>query len=64
MFCCPYYRIQIPNGTKVQKDFGYHGVFWGKVVGYTLGVGQGLTVVHFSARPEPCLIHKHTLNTP
>jgi hypothetical protein len=28
---------------------------------------QGLTLVHFSAQLEPCLIHKntlHTLNTP
>jgi len=28
------------------------------------GAGQGLTLVHFSAQPEPFLTHKHPLNTP
>ena len=31
------------------------------------GLGQGLTLVHFSAQPEPCLTQGntlHTLNTP
>jgi hypothetical protein len=25
---------------------------------------QGLTLVHFSSQPEPCLTHKNTLHTP
>jgi hypothetical protein len=32
-----------------------------------LSLGQGLTLVHFSAQLEPCLTHKntrHPLNTP
>jgi len=28
------------------------------------GMRQGLTLVHFSAQPEPLLTQKHTLNTP
>jgi len=27
-------------------------------------VSQGLTLIHFSAQLEPCLIHKNTLHTP
>jgi hypothetical protein len=29
-----------------------------------LGSGQGLTLVHFSAQPEPILTELHTLDTP
>jgi hypothetical protein len=28
------------------------------------GMGQGLTLVHFSAQLEPILTQKHTKNTP
>jgi hypothetical protein len=30
----------------------------------TLGLGQGLALVHFSAQLEPCLTQENTLNTP
>jgi len=31
---------------------------------FSAGDGQGLTLVHFSAQPEPFLTQKHTSNTP
>ena len=33
-------------------------------VGPVLDLNQALTLVHFSAQPEPFLTQRHTLNTP
>jgi len=38
-------------------------LWYASTAGRTLS-NQGLTLVHFSAQPEPFLTQKHTLNTP
>jgi len=48
----------------------FKGVSWAKANGKWRAqckgrrLGQGLTLVHFSAQLEHCLTHKHTLQSP
>jgi hypothetical protein len=47
-------ELHWPLGRRVPLDFSTS----------RSGDGQGLTFVHFSAQPKPCLPQEYTLNTP
>jgi len=59
------YEVEIDHATAWRERF--HDNYWRKVVGALAAdedKWQGLTLVHFSAQPEPYLTQRHTLDTP